>query len=806
MARAALIPGFLRSITGRLWLAVLATGILLGALLSGTVLYLLTEDYKVQFVNQVRAQSHLLATLIEQDTSPNRINTILDDLLLTGQMVHADFMPEGTPERDGQSRPREDFFFGEHGDQVYYVAVLVNDVKGERRGVLHFGYDEGYVNERIAVATRRTVYVVTAYTAVLLIFAALLGAYIGRPLRRLSAASRDIARGHLGEHLSVTTQLTEISDLATDLEDMRRELVARNEELRAREARHRAVIDNAAEGVLTLDDQGRIESFNAAAEIMFGYTAEEVVGTPFTRFLAATEINRCLDPQGKPRQGLGMSLTAVRKNGESLPVLLSISPFVHGEETLYCIVMQDISERVMFEEKLARLAYYDPLTGLPNRRLFHDRLSQAMVRAERQDKLVGILFLDLDRFKNVNDTLGHLFGDLLLQGVTKRLMEIVRKDDTVSRMGGDEFTIVLGDISNVQDATQVAEKIIQQFSVPFHLGEHEVFVSASIGITLYPFDDNDIENLIKNADAAMYEAKAAGRNTYALYTARKHAMVSERMRLETDLRKVVQLDHLRLYYQPQVLLHYQPQIDRFSGEIVGAEALLRWEHPELGLLYPDRFIPLAEDTGMIVPIGEWVLRAACRQTRLWLDAGLPQIRISVNLSVRQLDQPNFPDRIQAILDETGLAPQMLELELTETVVLHNIEHTAAVLRRIRDMGVMISIDDFGTGHASLSHLQHLPIDEVKIDRSFVHNITHAEHNATIATSVIKMAHNLGLRVVAEGVELEEEMIFLHSQQCDVMQGYYFGRPLPPLDFAALLAKDIGATDPAPNRSLAYTKR
>jgi len=796
------MPQFLRSLTVRLIFSVLTLGLLLGVALFGSVLYFITEDYKTLFVNHVREQSHLLVALVGQDVRPEKLDSLLADILLTGQVVDADYVLETAKgERrtfSGRPRPgeiREDFFFGQHNDHVYYAVVPIADVGGTRRGTLSLGFDESYVNEQLAQVYRRGIYLATVYTAVLVLIAGLLGVYIGRPLKHLRQVSRDIVQGRLKRDLSVSSNITEIAELAGDLERMRIELFRRSEEIAVTAERHRAILEHAAEAIITLNEEGRIESFNVAAERIFGYAENEVLGTPFSRFFLATEISRCIEPDGKPRPGAGLSLTALRRNGESLPVLLSIGAFRHGDDTLYTAMVQDISERVMFEEKLARLAYYDPLTGLPNRRLFHDRLGEALKRADRNERLAGLLFIDLDRFKNINDTLGHLVGDLLLQAAAQRLQEAVRQGDTVARMGGDEFTIVLDDMRHVDAATEVAQKIIHQFAAPFRLGEHEVFVSPSIGITVYPFDDSDIDNMIRNADAAMYEAKAAGRNTFALYTAKKQAETAERLSLETGLRKAVQRGELLLQYQPEVLVHYQPQVDRFSGEIVGAEALLRWQHPELGLLPANRFVPLAEETGLILPLGEWALREACAQTKAWQVKGLPPLHMAVNLSPRQLEQPDIVPLILRTIEETGLDPSYLKIEITESMVLHNLERIRVTLQQLKDRGVRISIDDFGTGHSSLSNVQRLPIDEVKIDRSFIHNVTQSQQSAAVATAIIEMAHTLGLDVVAEGVELEEQLVYLHARRCNIMQGFYFSRPLPAAEFEKLLTRYVETHGP-----------
>ncbi len=571
------------------------------------------------------------------------------------------------------------------------------------------------------------------------------------------------------------------------------ELVERNREIADREVHFRAVVEGAMEGILTLDKQGLIARNNTAAEKMFGYDPGTMAGIPLVQLLTPDSAKRCLGSDGLLYPVSSLSLEAQNKSGETIPILLSVSAFRYENIHYFTAIIQDISERVMFEKRLARLAYYDSLTGLPNRRLFHDRLSQAMERARRNEKLVGILFLDLDHFKDINDTLGHLFGDRLLQETAKRLSNLLRKEDTVARLGGDEFTVILENISNVADAENVAKKILHSISQPFKLGEHEIHITSSIGITLYPFDDSDIERLIMNADGAMYQAKLHGRGTYELYTAKIYSEATERRALETSFRKAVESAEFHLQYQPEFILHYQPEVDRYSGEVVGVEALIRWQHPELGTIGPDRFIPLAETTGLILPLGEWVLRTACKQAVAWRATGFPPFHVAVNVSALQLKNREIVPQVARILEETGMEGRYLELELTESMVIDKSEELITILRDLKEMGITISIDDFGTGHSSLANLQLLPVDKVKIDISFIRNITKNEQDATIVVGIIEMAHKLGLKVVAEGVETEEQQMFLLKYHCDIMQGYHFSRPVAAEDLEALLVNRVETT-------------
>jgi diguanylate cyclase (GGDEF)-like protein len=441
-------------------------------------------------------------------------------------------------------------------------------------------------------------------------------------------------------------------------------------------------------------------------------------------------------------------------------------------------VVRDISARKRAEQTLTSMAYYDPLTALANRALLQDRLRLALIEADRHERLVAVMLLDLDRFKTINDTLGHEAGDALLRETARRLEVCTRPGDTVARLGGDEFTLVLSDIAHIDDVSRVAQKVMDTFAAPFRITGRELFVTASIGITLYPFDEKSAEDLLKCADAAMYHAKDEGRNNFQFYSAEMNAKSMRQLTLESALRHALERGELEL--------HYQPQVSLADGRIVGAEALLRWNHPELGPVPPCEFIPLAEETGLIVPIGEWALRRACRQNRAWQQAGYPPIRIAVNLSLRQFRQRELREVVGRILAETGLEARWLELELTESLLTRDVERMTAVLRGMKDMGITISVDDFGTGYSSLSYLQRFPLDTLKIDRSFVAGIGAENDRGAIATAIIAMARSLKLNVVAEGLETPGELAFLRAHGCHAAQGYYFSRPLPAAHMGELL--------------------
>ena len=433
----------------------------------------------------------------------------------------------------------------------------------------------------------------------------------------------------------------------------------------------------------------------------------------------------------------------------------------------------DISFALEYIEKEARLnhlAYYDVLTGLPNRTLFHERLGQAIVQANRHQRRVGIVLLDLDRFKQINDSLGHGVGDLFLQAVAARLTDCVREGDTVARLAGDEFAVVLADMRHEDDAAYTAQKILDSFVQPFHVVGHEFFTSASLGVTLYPLDDHSVEGLLRNADTAMYRAKEAGGNSYQFYAANMTSLTHGRLTLETDLRRALE--------RHEFLLHYQPVVSLSSGHIVGVEALIRWQHPERGLVSPADFIPITEETGLIQQLGEWVLRTACEQCQTRQGVGQAALRVAVNVSPRQFQQPDFADRVAAILAQTGFDPTLLDLEITESLLMQNVEATLKAIRTLSMLGVQFSIDDFGTGYSSLSLIARLPVDTLKIDRAFITNMTRNPDDLNIVSTIISLAHSLKLDVIAEGVETKDQAKLLKSLKCDEMQGYLFSPAVP----------------------------
>ncbi|MHB1085540.1 MAG: EAL domain-containing protein [Thiobacillus sp.] len=545
-----------------------------------------------------------------------------------------------------------------------------------------------------------------------------------------------------------------------------------------------AVIGSTREGVVITDLQPRIVSVNSAYTVITGYAESEVLGR-----------NPSLLQSGRQDESFYRTMWGSiletghwqgetwnrRKNGELFPQLLTIST-VYDDDGLpsnYVGVMTDISQLKDTEARFEHLAHYDSLTGLPNRLLLQSRLRHALESAERHQYRVAVLYIDLDRFKNINDSLGHPVGDELLEALSQRMQERLRDEDTLGRLGGDEFLLILEDVQRPEDAAGIAMEIINMLEHSFALPSgHEVYVGASIGISLYPEDGTSSTELIQHADVALYQAKETGRNTFSFYTPGLTRAVDEWLGMEARLRRALA--------QNEFVLHYQPQVELHSGRIIGCEALVRWNDPELGLIPPNRFIPLAEETGLIVPLGEWVLHQACVQARAWIDAGLPALSLSVNLSTRQLRQPDIATHIATILEKTGLPAEFLKLELTESMIMGHGEEAVTLLYSLKALGLRLSIDDFGTGYSSLAYLKRFPIDELKIDQNFVRDIPGDSDDMEIAAAIIGLAHGLRLNVVAEGVETEAQRTFLLEQGCQVFQGFLFSRPLPADEFTRLL--------------------
>jgi len=568
--------------------------------------------------------------------------------------------------------------------------------------------------------------------------------------------------------------------------------------IREAEEKYRVIFEDAVVGIFQASPDGRLLNINRAFATMHGYDSpeqmlEETCGGAHVRFARPGQLDawaRALRHNGTIRSA---EVEVFCKDGSRKWVLVNIRAARNeqGEVAFHEGTVEDITERKVAQQQVSYLAYYDALTDLPNRLLLQDRLSRALASADRLGSKAALLFLDLDRFKIINDSLGHSIGDLLLQQVANRLKHEIRQGDTVARVGGDEFLIVLSNVESVAEAQSIGTRIVHSLLGEFAIQGHSLSVSCSLGISMFPEHGRDTETLIKNADAAMYAAKDMGSNSICLFTDEMNARVTERLTLENRLRLAIEKEELFLVYQPQVSIP--------SQRIVGMEALLRWKNPELGQVMPDKFIQIAENSGLMPSIGEWVLRTSCTQVKTWQEQGLLVVPVAVNVSAMQLRQERFPDLIRQVLRETGLDPRYLELELTESLLLSNADVMFKVLQELKEMGLKLAIDDFGTGYSSLSYLRQFPVTKLKIDRSFIRDVAVNPDDAAIATAIISMSKGLNLKVIAEGVEDEAQLSFLRNQACDEYQGYYFSRPLSVQDMARKLQESIlPATSDAPS--------
>ncbi len=651
------------------------------------------------------------------------------------------------------------------------------------------------------------------FLAVGVFFAITVARRLTNPIKALSESARRIGAGDYRDDVQFE-RADEIGELVNAFREMsqnlQRTVISRDYV--------DGVIASMMETLVVTSGQGIIKRVNKALCKLLGYSERELTGAPLEKILSLSAL-------GGQQGGLGglierasrhpIDIHYTASDGRKIPVSFTAAHMSRGsgatmEVDVVCVA-QDVTARKAAERAVKKMAYYDSLTNLPNRAFLAEHLKHVLAQAKRDRHSTAILYLDLDQFKRVNDTLGHNAGDALLSAVAKRLQHTIRSTDylarnhlndtrvtattqgpeTVARLGGDEFVVVLPKIYQPQDAARVAQKIIQATSEPFRIEGNEIVTTTSIGIIVYPDDGEDPETLLKNVDAAMYFAKEQGRNNYQFYTKSLNAAAFEKLVMETHLRHGLKNDQFMLYFQPQVKAE--------TGEIVGAEALVRWQHPELGMVSPGQFIPIAEDTGLILPLGVWILRAACRHAEQWYSAGLRPIRVAVNLSSRQFLDKNLVSTVRSALDEFGLPPECLELEITESVIMEEAESTIDTLNELKDMGIMLSIDDFGTGYSSLSYLKRFPVDTLKVDQSFVRDIGGDPDDAAISQAIIAMAHALELSVIAEGVENETQLAFMREYHCEEIQGYYFSPPVPAEEYAKLLKQGtITPRDPDPD--------
>jgi diguanylate cyclase (GGDEF)-like protein/PAS domain S-box-containing protein len=570
------------------------------------------------------------------------------------------------------------------------------------------------------------------------------------------------------------------------------ERAANAEALFEEKERAQVTLNSIGDAVMSTDIWGQVTYLNVVAENLTGWSRDAAVGHSLEevfRIIDATTRQVMPNPMALAIQedktvALTPNCILIRRDGVEAAIEDSAAP-IHdrrGQVIGAVIVFHDVSTARALSLRMSYLAQHDSLTDLPNRILFSDRLTEAIAMAHRYRRKLAVLYLDVDRFKHINDSLGHDIGDRLLQSMAARLHACVRSSDTVSRQGGDEFVVLLSEVTRVEDAAVSADKILLALGMPHRIDEHDLHLTVSIGIASYPDDGTEAEVLLKNADFAMYHAKESGRNNYQFFKPEMNVRAVERQSLENGLRQAME--------RQEFVLHYQPKMNLKTGAIIGAEALIRWRHPQRGLVPPAQFIPVAEECGFIVPIGRWVLREACHQARAWQVAGLMPIRLAINVSAVELRHKDFLAGVRSILTETGFEPRYVELELTESFLLQDSTSTAAVLQAVKEMGVQLALDDFGTGYSSLGYLKRFPIDTLKIDQSFVRNITTDANDASIVSAVISMGKSLHMRVVAEGVETQEQLAFLQEQSCPYGQGYYFSQPLVGGEFVQLLGRNV----------------
>ena len=553
--------------------------------------------------------------------------------------------------------------------------------------------------------------------------------------------------------------------------------------------RAQVTLNSIGDAVACTDMSGNLSFLNLVAETMTGWSCTEAIGGPMAEVFqisnAATKkaIPNPMETAGRPDQigHLPSNSILIRRDGLEIPIEGLVAPIYdrNGQATGAVIVFRDVSAARAMALEMTHSAQHDILTGLPNRLLLNDRVGRAIALAARHKKIAALLFLDLDGFKHINDSLGHPVGDELLQSVATRLVHCVRNSDTVSRQGGDEFIVLLSEVERAEDITMMTRRILLALSEVHSIAEHDLHITTSIGVTIYPADGADAETLIKNADTAMYQAKENGRQSSRFFEPAMNARAVERQSLEQSLRRALE--------RREFALHYQPKVNLKSGQVTSAEALIRWTHPTRGSVSPAEFIPVAEDCGLIRPIGNWVLREACKQAQAWVNEGLPLATMAVNISAIEFNDAAFLEGVLTILEDTGLDPRCLELELTESVLMKRADFAESVLKTLRARGIQLAVDDFGTGYSSLSYLRKFQVDCLKIDQSFIRQITTDPDETSIVTAMISMGRSLKLRVVAEGVETQKELAFLQDHGCDDVQGYYFSRPVPAQGFGSLLA-------------------
>lgn len=715
------------------------------------------------------------------------LQTQMEGILSLPDIVHLRLRIEPDSElvmgdipRSAQTRSHS-FGLVHMGDEMFELGELTVTADLERV------YEEMEHRVGIILATQ---FLKTFFISILIIW--IFQHFVTRHLSTMADYARDFSLSNLSRPLELdrprtasneSDELGRVTDAINQMRERLNDDMIRQERDAAEIRKFSKAIEQSPSSVLICDRKWRVEFANQKFTQLTGYNASSILG----KHPGALSEN---DLENRESRHLWQSIrlqvqrvgvwqgevNSIRKNGERFWEQLIVTPIKDscGDATGYLILGEDISIRKRYEQQLLRQANYDILTGLPNRMLALDRLKLALAQARRENTQVGVMFLDLDNFKHINDTLGHDAGDNLLIEAARRISSCLRGTSTVARLGGDEFLVILPGLTGTDASSQVADRILKTFAPPYILNGQEVFITTSIGIAVFPVDSDNSGTLLQHADAAMYRAKHKGKSAYAHFTPEMTEVSHERLQMESRLRRAMEQKELELYYQP--IVHTD------SGNLVAVEALLRWNNPTMGMVMPDRFIPLAEETGLIIPIGEWVLEEACKTAVEWKDITGRNIGISVNVSPRQFRDPRFPDAVMQALENSGLDAEQLELEITERLILDNSIETAEILRLLDREGIRLSVDDFGTGYSALSYLKSYPFDTLKIDKSFVQDVLKEPEDASLVRAIINMAHSLGLRVIAEGVEDEAQTHFLKAEGCDFSQGYFYSRPLPATEF------------------------
>ncbi|HED38819.1 MAG TPA: EAL domain-containing protein [Chromatiales bacterium] len=813
MIRLNRINNFIRTLTGRMVMGELLIHSILIPILFIGINVIVTDGYKTRFIEQVHAKSELLANIIAHNISQQNIQNLLNEAVNSNQIISAQLLYENgmviQSQPASQALPpfKEDRFFEQHEDNIFHIATPLTTREG-LPATLQISFDETPIATQIQNTYLASILLACAYILITLILSGLLGQQLTRPIRKLRDDARAIAHGNTDKQLNVTSSISEVASLTDNLETMKKALIQHSQDSIAREAHLRSVMDNVVDGIIITNTNGMIESLNPAAINLFDYTKGELIDEHINVLLDVSALLE-IEPSSSssessfatPPQDL-QETEGYRKSGAIFPLEVAISKMIVNQQTHYIYVTHDITARKNAEQQLLQLhnelerrvivrtselaaaneelehqALHDSLTDLPNRVLLLDRLNQAILANQRSESKLALFMIDLDRFKEINDTLGHHYGDIILQQVANRMREVLHQSSTVARLGGDEFAILLPSVEGTKEPTSIAKAIIHAIDQPFLLEEQAFHVGASIGVALFPEHGTDTSTLMRHADVAMYVTKNNNSGNFTFYDSSLDQHSRDRLALTTELRHAIDNDEL--------LLHYQPKIDFKSGNVAEVEALVRWQHPRFGLMTPDHFIPLSEHTGLIKPLTLWVIRAALSTCREWHNMGR-KLKVAVNLSTHNLHDPQLIDHIRRTCLDCEVDPGYLVLEITESAIMSDPVCAMKILGELSEMGVNLSIDDFGTGYSSLAYLKQLPMDEIKIDKSFVIDMISDKDDYIIVRSTIDLAHNMGRKVIAEGVESPEIWEILNRMGCDMAQGNYITPALSASEFSQWL--------------------